>query len=62
MKNKKLPLSTITHKHHQLSAKVLKVIKMYKGMVRQQMKSNSRRAAKSRRKIDDEKLDKIREY
>ena len=34
-RTKKLPLSTITHKHRQLSAKVLKVIKMYKGMVRQ---------------------------
>ena len=31
-------------------------------MVRQQVESNSRRAAKSRRKIDDKKLEKIREY
>ena len=58
----KLPLSAIAHKHRQPSVKVLKVIKMYKSMVRQQVKSNSRRAAKSRRKIDDEKLEKIREY
>ena len=58
----KLPLSAIAHKHRQPPVKVLKVIKMYKSMVRQQVKSNSRRAAKSKRKIDDEKLEKIREY
>ena len=58
----KLPLSAIAQKHRQPTAKVLKVIKMYKSMVRQQVESNSRRAAKSRRKIDDKRLEKIREY
>ena len=52
----KLPLSKIAQKHRQSTSKVLKVIKMYKSMVRQQMEFNSRRVAKSRRKIDDKGL------
>ena len=58
----KLSLSAIVHKHLQLPAKILKVIKIYKSMVQQQVKANSRRVVKSRRKIDDKKFKKIRKY
>ena len=58
----KLPLSAIAQKHRQPTAKVVKVIGMYKSMVWQQVESISRRATKSRRKIDDKRLEKIREY
>ena len=58
----KLPLKVIIQKLDQTIDKVSEVIKNYKRMVRSQLKYNSKRAAKSRRKIDKNDLEEIKEF
>ena len=58
----KLPIETIAQKLGQTAVKVSKTIRNYKEMVRNQLKSNSKRAAKARRKIDDDGLEVIKEF
>ena len=58
----KLPLKVIAQKLDQTIDKVSKVIKNYKRMVRSQLKYNSKRAAKARRKIDNDDLEEIKEF
>ena len=58
----KLPIETIAQKLGQTAVKVSKAIRNYKEMVRNQLKSNSKRAEKARRKIDDDGLEDIKEF
>ena len=58
----KLPIETIAQKLGQTAVKVSKAIRNYKEMARNQLKSNSKRAAKARRKIDDDGLEEIKEF
>ena len=58
----KLPIETIAQKLGQTAIKVSKAIRNYKEMVRNQLKSSSKRAAKERRKIDDDGPEGIKEF
>ena len=58
----KLPIETIAQKLGQTAVEVSRTIRNYKEMVRSQLKSNSKRAAKGRRKIDDDGLEEIKEF
>ena len=58
----KLSIENISQKLCQTAVKVSKAIRNYKEMVRNQLKSNSKRAAKARRKIDGDGLEEIKEF
>ena len=58
----KLPIETIAQKLGQTAVKVSKAIRNYKEMVQNQLKSNSKRAAKARRKIDEDGLEDVKEF
>ena len=58
----KLPLKTIAQKLSLTAVKVSKIIRNYKEMVRSQLETNSKRAAKARRKIGEDGLGIIKEF
>ena len=58
----KLPIETIAQKLHQTAVKISKAIWNCKEIVLNQLESNSKRAAKTRRKIDDNGLEEIKEF
>ena len=58
----KLSLKTIVQKLCLTAVKVSKIIRNYKGMVRSQLETNSKRAAKARRKIGEDGLGEIKKF
>ena len=58
----KLSIETIAQKLGQTAVKVSKVIRSNRDMLRNRLKSNSKRAAKARRKIDDDGIEDIKKF